>query len=98
MGRDTLGHYLGELPGLIWEVLRLANENRLSVQSDLARSYAPEVALAASLGLISNVDTDYSKYMRSWRITAAGLYALEHRSEICGKQSSGRTSRRPASS
>lgn len=74
--------YRGEYPPQLWLVLSLAHERFISVQSDWARALAPEVALAASLGWLSNIDPSGHQYTKQWRITPAGLTALI---ELCPK-------------
>lgn len=69
--------YRGDYPEELWAVLQLAHSRYISVQGDHARLYAPEVALAASLGWLSNVAPDGASYSNKWRITASGLTALE---------------------
>jgi hypothetical protein len=49
---------------------------RLRVQSDYARQQAAEIAMAASLGLITTREPN-SRYGRDWRLTAKGLRLLE---------------------
>lgn len=71
--------YRGEYPDGLWPVLFQAWERGIAIQGDFARAAASEVALAASCGWISNVDPDGSRYGNRWRITAAGLYALQHK-------------------
>lgn len=68
--------YRGDYPEELWAVLQLAHDRYVSVQGDHARLYAPEVALAASLGWLSNIATDGSSYGSKWHITASGLTAL----------------------
>ena len=71
--------YHGALPEEIWEVLTVAHEGGISVQSNLARVFSIEVALAASLGWITSVDPNGQAYSRIWRITVAGLTALNNK-------------------
>lgn len=52
-----------------------------SVQSDFARSNASEVAMAASLGLITTKLHDphlFTQFGREWRLTSRGLRTLEN--------------------
>jgi hypothetical protein len=69
-------HYRGDYPAQLWLVLNLAHERYISVSGDWARSLASEVALAASLGWLSNIAPDGQTYSNKWRITPAGLTAL----------------------
>lgn len=78
-------HYRGEYPPQLWAVLSICHERYISIQSDWARALAPEVALAASLGWVSNIDPDGLHYTKQWRITPAGLTALI---ELCPKETS----------
>lgn len=68
--------YRGEYPVQLWLVLNLAHERFISVSGDWARTLAPEVALASSLGWLSNIAPDGQSYSNKWRITPAGLTAL----------------------
>lgn len=72
-------HYHGPLPDEMWPVLTQAHECGIAVQSNFARAYSPEVALAASLGWVSTVTPDGQAYSRMWRITVAGLSALHNK-------------------
>lgn len=74
--------YNGPYSDGLWGVLTWAHEGPFSVQSNFARSMAPEVALAASLGYISVVAPDGRTYTRSWYITAAGLTALSNKEHM----------------
>ena len=69
----------GEYPDGLWSVLVLVWERGLTTQGDWARALAPEVALAASCGFISNITPDGASYSNRWRITASGLLALERK-------------------
>lgn len=71
--------YHGPLPPHIWLVATQAHEQGISVQSNFARAFAHEVALAASLGWITTVDPNGQAYGRIWRITVAGLTALNNK-------------------
>lgn len=73
--------YTGEHPIGLWEVLDAALHRGLSLQGDFSRAFAPEVALAASLGYLSVIDTNGQTYRPQWRITHAGLSALENRGD-----------------
>jgi hypothetical protein len=68
--------YSGDYPPHLWAVLSIAHDRFVSVQGDWARALAPEVALAASLGWLSNILPDRETYDNKWRITPAGLTAL----------------------
>lgn len=68
--------YTGPVPPEVYEILGVAWEQPLAVQADYARANAPFVALAASLGWISNVRPGGQSYDRYWRITAVGIHAL----------------------
>ena len=71
--------YHGPLPPEIWLVVSEAYEGGFAVQSNFSRIYALEVALAASLGWITTVDPTGQTYSRVWRITVAGLTALNNK-------------------
>jgi hypothetical protein len=75
--------YSGDYPPQLWAVLSIAHDRFVSVQGDWARALAPEVALAASLGWLSNILPDRETYDNKWRITPAGLTALI---ELCPKE------------
>lgn len=49
----------------------------MAVSGDWARSTASETALAASMGLITNIDPDGSQYGNRWRVTPKGLHVLK---------------------
>lgn len=68
--------YSGDYPPQLWLVLKLAHDRYISVQGDWARALAAEVALAASLGWLSNILPDRETYDNKWRTTPAGLTAL----------------------
>lgn len=68
--------YRGDYPDQLWAVLMIAHERYISVSGDWARALAPEVALAASLGWLSNIAPDGASYSNKWRITVPGLMAL----------------------
>lgn len=72
--------YRGPIPSDLWGLLAIVWERgSLSVQSDWARALAPYVALAASMGFLSTIDLAGDTYSTRWRITAAGLTALQHK-------------------
>jgi hypothetical protein len=71
--------YLGPIPPEVWEVVRQAWEVGIYVSSDGARVLAPYVALAASIGWISNVSLDGLSFNRVWNVTAEGVAALGHK-------------------
>jgi hypothetical protein len=71
-------HFRGPLPAGLWAVLGAAHASYISVQSDFARAHSTELALAASMGWITTISPDGGSYGGRWRITAAGLTALEH--------------------
>jgi hypothetical protein len=71
--------YLGPLPSEVWEVVAVAWEAGIAVSSNYAREHSAVVALAASLGWISNVALDGKTYLRHWNVTAEGVTALNHR-------------------
>lgn len=60
-----------EYPDGVLFVVGIANEDPFRVSSNFARSYAPQVAAAASAGLITTWTPD--GFTRQWRPTAAGL-------------------------
>lgn len=71
--------YLGPIPPEVWDVVRQAWEVGIFVSSDGARSLAPYVALAASMGWISNVALDGLSFTRVWNVTAEGVAAITQR-------------------
>lgn len=72
------GPYTGPVSAEIYLVVSRAWEHGIAVSSDLARHYAPEVALASSMGWISTVSLDGTQGLRTWNVTAEGVSALEH--------------------
>jgi hypothetical protein len=68
--------YSGPVPSEVWEILGVSWEHPIAVQSDYARANAPFIALAASLGWISNVRPDCMSFGRHWLVTAVGIHAL----------------------
>lgn len=71
--------YLGPVPEEVWLVVRRAWEVGISVSSDGARSLSPYIALAASMGWISNVSLDGLSFNRVWNVTAEGVAAVTQR-------------------
>lgn len=74
--------YHGPIPDEVWEVVSEAYNSGIATSSNLARTAAPWIGLAASLGWISTVTLDGQHYGRIWRATFEGLSALrnkEHR-------------------
>lgn len=77
--------YHGPLPNYMFDLLEYARYNGgISLQSDLARAASHTVALAASCGWLSVISPDGATYERKWRITAAGLTALQHKDHMNG--------------
>lgn len=68
--------FIGHLPQDIWEVVGQAWEHPFALSGDFARQNAVMVALAASLGFISNVTPDGAGVSRRWHVTAEGLTAM----------------------
>lgn len=75
----VMSPYTGDFPPHLWFLLDYIWQHGLATGGDWARALAPEVALAASCGFISNVSPDGGTYSNRWRITASGLYALQHK-------------------
>lgn len=73
--------YQGPLPDGLWEVLEQCLNGGLALQGDFSRAYSPEVALAASLGFISVINTDGLAFRTKWHITSSGLVALENKED-----------------
>lgn len=71
--------YVGPLPDQIWEVVATAYATPLAVSGNYAREHAVFVALAASLGWITNVAPDGRAYSRTWSVTHEGILALQHK-------------------
>lgn len=71
--------YIGTIPEPTWEVLRIAWEDGLSIQSNIARTLAAFVGLAASLGWISTITLDGKQCTGVWNITLEGVMALTSR-------------------
>lgn len=71
--------YLGEIPEDLWHVLQEAWDQPIYIASNFARQHRHEVALAASIGWISNVRPDGLSYSPCWHLTHAGALALESR-------------------
>lgn len=64
-----------DLRATVVEVVTLAYMEGVAVQSNVARSYASEVACAASLGYITTKVPD--GFGRRWRVTRKGLRWIE---------------------
>jgi len=92
MGGDTLtplGHsrlqppstpYTGPLPEALWQVLHVAWEGGgISVQSDFARTMAPYLGLAASMGWVSTISLDGRSFGGRWHVTFEGTMAYSSR-------------------
>ena len=69
--------FRGHLPEAAYEVLSRVYDRPLALASNYARENLPVVCLLASLGYISTVHPDGRDYGAVWRLTAAGLHALE---------------------
>lgn len=76
---NTGSGYTGTIPPDIWDTLRHVWSECPRCSSNFSREHAPEVAFLASLGWISTIAPDGLDYRRDWRVTAEGLFALEHR-------------------
>lgn len=75
--------YKGALPAGLWKVLDTAHEKGgISVQGDYARSNSTCLALAASLGWVSTISPDLTEYGKVWRVTVAGLSALQNKEHL----------------
>lgn len=64
----------------VLHVLLRCHDDPPTVKSDFARSNAPEVAMAASLGLITTKLHDphlFTQFGNEWRLTTRGLHILE---------------------
>ena len=73
-------HYHGPYPANLWTVLEVCHRlGSVSIQSNLARGAAIELALAASIGWITTVSPDGASHGARWRLTQAGLLAHHHR-------------------
>jgi hypothetical protein len=68
--------YIGQVPDTAWDVLLVAYTHGLATSSNMARILAPEVAMAASNGWITNISQDGTLYSNSWHITMEGLREL----------------------
>lgn len=73
--------FLGRISASTYMVTERAHVVGFSVSSNMAREFAHEIALAASMGWISIVQLDGKKALRYWNITHEGLVALQHRDE-----------------
>lgn len=71
--------YFGPIPLEVWNVIEQAHGHGFTCSSNYARQYAPYVALAASLGWISNVSSDGQSFLPIWNSTAEGVNALKHK-------------------
>lgn len=77
---SLLARYKGDYPPSLWAILALVWERGgLACQSDWARSSATEISLAASLGWLSTIAPGGETYSNRWRLTPAGLQALDHK-------------------
>lgn len=81
-GRPKVGlGYYGKIPPQVWAVLEKAYAGSIYLSSDFARSEAPWVAAAASMGWISSIHIDGLEFMPMWVITAEGLHAYRNRKD-----------------
>ncbi len=69
--------FKGETPEACYEVLEAVWERAVSLASDYARNNRVPLAFCASMGWISIIRPDGHDIGLSWRLTAAGLHALE---------------------
>ena len=70
--------YVGVPPEAAFDVLEHVWEHGfMGLDADYARSHRTHVAFCASMGWLSTVRPDGQDYDRFWRLTAAGLHALE---------------------
>lgn len=84
--------YHGPIPPDIWLLLHHAHDTGgFALQSDVARGVSQLVALAASCGWLSVISPDGSSYEPKWRITAAGLTALQHKDHLNGNHPQARS-------
>lgn len=74
--------YLGPIPKLIFKLLTKAWEDGITTSSNYARQNAPQIALAASAGWISNVTLDGKRFTNRWNITAQGVNLVNHQKEM----------------
>ena len=72
--------YLGPIPDEVWEVLLSAWDLPIYIASNFARAQRHAVALAASIGWISNIAPDGLDYSDRWHLTHSGAQALENHS------------------
>jgi hypothetical protein len=70
----TVG-YTGPIPPGIYGVLERAHSGCIYLRSDHARSDAHLIALAASLGWITNIHINGTEFLPFWVITQEGLHA-----------------------
>lgn len=77
-------NYHGPLPEDLWQVLKHCWKGGISLQSDFARAHSSTIALAASCGWLSTIDPGGKTYRGQWRLTAAGITALDNK-ELIGR-------------
>lgn len=65
----------------MWEILSYAWDGPFFISSNFARENTIPIALAASLGWLSNIQPDGRAFSRKWHLTAEGLYAVRGRAE-----------------
>ena len=70
--------YLGRHPAQLWATVARAWETGIAVSGNHARTHAPIIALAASLGWISTVSLSGKRFTGRWNVTAEGVMALNH--------------------
>lgn len=72
--------YHGPLPAALWPLLEACHRaGSLAIQGDATRALASEVALAASMGWLTTIDPSGRSYGSRWRLTSAGLQALNNK-------------------
>jgi len=74
--------YVGAIPEAVYGVVLKAWASPFSVQSNYAREAAIEVALAASMGWITNIAPDGLSFTRQWHTTPEGLVSVQIAKEL----------------
>lgn len=74
-----MAHYIGKVPSGVWHVTQMAHSPGFSISSNLAREFAREVAMAASMGWITVIRPDGRRALKFWNITEAGLTAINRK-------------------
>ena len=72
--------YHGPLTAILWGILEdIYMFGGASIQSNLAREFATEIGLLASMGWVTTITHNGNAYGRVWRVTSRGLTAIDNK-------------------